>query len=338
MHWLEWLVGLCGVLGLFYLLMPWMVRPGWWLVVNLRYGLKVRGAENVPRSGPVVLVANHVTWVDGFVLTAACPRRAYFLVNADYVNLPVVRHIARRLRMIPVPASGPRAQRAAIAAAQAILDRGELIALFPEGQLSRNGLTGTFRRGLEALLHHREAVPVIPVALDNLWGSIFSHAGGRFFSHWPRGWRHRVGIAFGPPLAPPVTAVRARQAVVETAVRAFELRRPTDRDRPLETIDPALPRFDHPTLGQLAASTADYRSKDVQQTGQKAGTVGLALPGVALRVVDDQGKPLGVDLPGQLQALKAGYAEWIDTGCDGRIDRDGFVSLVGSPQENSPVA
>src|SRR5205807_1231937 len=137
--------------------------------------------------------------------------------------------------MIPVPAVGPRGQRAAIAAVREALDRGEAVGIFPEAQISRNGLTGSLYRGIEVMLDGREDVPVIPVYFDNLWGSLYSFSGRRFVWKRPRGLRRTIGVVFGPPVAPPITVFRLRQAMLEAGVRAFEL-----RDRlgpPLETLD-----------------------------------------------------------------------------------------------------
>lgn len=308
--------------------LPWLVRPIFRLMLWPRYTLRVRGLEHLPKAGPALLAANHVTWIDGFVLTAACPRRGKALVNASYINWPGFRHLARWIGLIPVPSAGPRAQRAAIDAARGALDRGEVLAIFPEAQLSRNGLTGPFFRGLEVMLAKREAVPVIPVYLDNLWGSLYSFSGGKTFRKRPEGWRRTVGVVFGPPVPPPITAFAVRQGVLEAGVRAFALR---DRPiRPLETLDPSLPRWEHPELGLLASSTADYHSEVASQVGQKPGTVGQPVPGVALRVIDDAGTPLPPDAEGRIQALLAGRPDWVETGRRGRLDRDGFLSLSGT--------
>ena len=212
-----------------------------------------------------------------------------------------------------------------IGAARAALDRGEVLGIFPEGQISRNGLTGKFHRGLEAILKDREHVPVIPVFLDNLWGSLLSFSRGRFVWKRPQGWRRTVNIVYGPPVAPPINAFKVRQSVLEAGVLAFAIRgRPTQR---LETIDLALPHLDHPTLGLLTGSTADFDRGGVKQIGHKPGTVGQPLPGVGLRAVDDAGQPLPSDAEGRLQALRAGEPDWIETGLRGTIDRDGFVRV-----------
>lgn len=330
MRWLEVpalvLAAVAAAYGLAWLLAPWTVRNGWKLAVWTRYRLRITGAANVPKTGPALMLSNHVTWVDGFLLTAACPRRAWFLVNADYISLPLIRQLAWRCRMIPVPYRGPRAMRAAIELARATLERGDLLAIFPEGQLSRNGLTGPFHRGLEAILNGLDGVPVVPAFMDNLWGSTLSFEGGAFLNHRPTGWRHTVSVAFGPPLAAPVTAFQARQAVLEASVRAYATRRPEDQ-KPLGTIDPSLPRLEDPTLGPLTGSTADFDRDGIRQTGQKPGTVGQPLPGVAIRITDLQGTPLGANQTGKVQALVAGRDDWRDLGLSGRLDRDGFLTI-----------
>jgi len=303
--------------------LPWLVQPILRVLLWTRYRVKVRGLEHLPRKGSALVAANHVTWYDGFFLAASCPRRGRALVNGDYVGFPVIRHLARWVGLIPVPFSGPRAQRAMIQACRDALDRGEVVGLFPEGQISRNGLTGTFHRGLEVILSGREQVPVIPVFMDNLWGSLLSYSEGRFLKKWPQGWRRTVIVVYGPPLKPPVTAFTVRQAVLEAGVRAYALR--PRSARPLDTIDPSLPRLEHPTLGPLTGSTADFDQGGVRHLGQKAGSVGRPLPGVALRAVDERGAPLPENTAGRLQALVAGRVDWEDTGLRGKVDRDGFV-------------
>jgi 1-acyl-sn-glycerol-3-phosphate acyltransferase len=325
--WRVVLAILALALVVFVAALPWLVRPLFRLALAPHYKLQVRGRENLPKSGPALLAVNHVTWIDGFILVAATPLRGRALVSSDYVDFPVLRWLARWVGLISVPVSGPRAQRAVITAVRESLDRGEAIAIFPEGQLTRTGLTGPFYRGLEVMIAGREHVPVIPVYLDNLWGSIFSFKGGKFFTKRPEGLRRTVTVVFGPPVPPPITAFGVRQAVLAAGVRAFEGR--TKPAPTLDTIDLSLPHLAHPTLGLLAASTADDQG-GVKQIGQKPGTLGLTVPGVALRVVDDAETPLPPGSEGRLQALVPGAADWAETGYRGSLDRDGFVSVVHS--------
>ena len=320
-----------GVLALglvaFVAALPWIVQPFLRMVLLVRYRIKVIGVENVPKTGPALIVLNHMSWFDGFFIAASLPRRGTALVNAGAFSMPVIGSLARRSGLIPIPYTGPKGQRAAIEACRKALDDGRVLGIFPEGELSRNGMTGSFHRGLEVILAKRDQVPVIPVYLDNVWGSIMSHSGGKFLWKRPQGWRRTIIVSFGPPVPPPVTAFSARQAVLVQGVKARAgLSRPPKRPEP---IDPALPHFDHPTLGPLTGSAADVNEPQygVHQVGQKPGSIGLPLPGVAIRAVDDSGQPLAQDAEGRLQALVPGQADWVDIGHRGTIDGDGFITL-----------
>ncbi|WP_435007704.1 1-acyl-sn-glycerol-3-phosphate acyltransferase [Tundrisphaera lichenicola] len=306
-------------------LLPWIVQPFLRLVLWFRYDLKRVGLENLPRTGPVLLASNHMSWFDGFFLAASLPRRGTALMNSDVFRWPVIGYLARRCGLISVPYRGPKAQRAAIEVCRQALAEGRLLGIFPEGQLSRNGLTGPFHRGLEVILAKREDVAVIPVYLDNVWGSIMSFSGGKFVKKRPEGWRRTVVISFGPRVEPPVTAFKVRQAVLAAGVVAHAQ---LGRHRPIETIDPTLPHFEHPRLGLLTASTPDFTMDDTTQIGHKAGSVGSPLPGVVIRAVDESGEPLPADGEGRLQALVAGQADWVDLDRQGRVDRDGFIFLT----------
>ena len=317
---------LSGAAGAFYAALPWTAPTLLRLLLGVHYRVKGTGRENVPRTGPALIVSNHLSWLDGFFIAAHTPRRGRALVNAEILSTPVMGPLGIRAGMIPTPVSGPRAIRDALQAGGKVLDQGEVLAIFPEGQISRNGMVGPFQRGLEAILRSRAQVLVVPVALDNLWGSVFSASDGRFFRKRPQGWRRTVVVSFGPPLSPPVTAFAVRQAVIEAAVAARA--RTGTPAHALETLDPALPRWLHPELGLLTASAPDYDDGSIRQRGGKPGSVGLPVPGVAIRAVDGDGTPVPPEAEGRLEARVIGRPGWVDTGARGSLDHDGFVRVV----------
>ncbi len=165
----------------FYILLPRIVQSLLWLLLRLRYDFEITGEEYLPRNGPVLVAANHATWIDGFLLAAIVPRRGKALVNASLVGAPVIKQLAERAGIIPVPFKGPRAIRGAIEAARCALQRGESIGVFPEGQISRTGQMNPFLRGIELMVRGCDGVVIVPVAFDNLWGEYPSAARARRF-------------------------------------------------------------------------------------------------------------------------------------------------------------
>jgi acyl-[acyl-carrier-protein]-phospholipid O-acyltransferase/long-chain-fatty-acid--[acyl-carrier-protein] ligase len=161
------------------------------------YRVTAHGAHNVP-SGGCLLLPNHISWVDAIVLQLACPRRVRYVIDQEFYHRPLLKPLLRTIGCIPIDT---RHARSAIKAATEQLAAGEVVCLFPEGQLTRSGTLLRLRRGYELIAQHANA-PVVPVWLDRLWGSIFSFQGGKFFAKWPREIPYRVSVAFGKPLEP----------------------------------------------------------------------------------------------------------------------------------------
>ena len=165
-------------------------------MARLIYRVTAIGREHLP-SGGFLLLPNHITWVDAIVLQLACPRPIRFIVDEGYYRNRFLHPILRLAGCIPI--TSRRAKEAMRGAAER-LRAGEVVCLFPEGQLSRSGPLLRLRRGYELIARQADA-PVVPVWLDQLWGSIFSFRGGRFFTKWPRRIPFPVAVAFGKPIA-----------------------------------------------------------------------------------------------------------------------------------------
>ncbi len=185
------------------------------LLVRWMYRIDARGLQDhLPKEGPALLVANHLSFVDAFVLGGLCRRPVRFVMDHRMTRLRGLRWFFRLARVIPIASrkEDPALLDHAFAEIDAALAAGEIVGIFPEGKCTRDGTTDVFRPGVEKILKRRPA-PVVPIALDGLWGSFFSYARGYPMTSWPRRFRAKVRVVAGAPLPPTVSAAELRQAV-----------------------------------------------------------------------------------------------------------------------------
>lgn len=190
-------------LFIYRLLPEFLLRFLAWLLVRGLYRLEWSGAGHIPSEGPALIVCNHVSFVDALVIMAACTRPIRFVMDHRIFRTPVLGFVFREGRAIPIaPAREDTAllERAYDEVAQA-LGAGELVGIFPEGGLTRDGKLQPFRGGIARIVE-RTPVPVVPMALAGLWGGVFSrrHSGWR---RWiPGGVLPRIRLTAGPAIAP----------------------------------------------------------------------------------------------------------------------------------------
>jgi len=190
-----------------------LVRFIVWLLANTFYRLEVIGREHVPLEGSALLVGNHTAYLDPGVVVAALDRPVRFLGYRPYVDSWWLNWLARIMNVIPVASTDPRGALAeSLSNANEAMKNGELVSLFPEGCITRTGQLQSFQKGYQRVMRNVDA-PIVPFHIDNLWGSMFSFAGGRFFGKWPKEFPHRVTIAFGEPLPPDAQPHELRNAV-----------------------------------------------------------------------------------------------------------------------------
>jgi len=172
------------------------------------------GLEHIPATGPAILISNHVSYIDGPLIDAGCTRNARYLIDEDIYNLPGVHYLMKLDRAIPI-APNRKSVEAAFDAISAGLQAGDLICIFPEGFLTFTGGLGRFRPGIEWIIK-RDAVPVIPMAISGMWGSLFSRKYLKSsFRWWPRQWlRGGVTVICGPAIAPEKVNVNYLQEIV----------------------------------------------------------------------------------------------------------------------------
>ena len=208
------------VAGYIFLLLPeYLLRFIAFVVTRLIYRFKVRGDEHIPVEGAAILVCNHVSFIDAVVLMGASPRPVVFIMDHRIFNMPVLGRMFRLLKAIPIASQreNPAVYEAAFARAAAHLDDGDLVCIFPEGAITKDGELGEFKAGVMKLLE-RNPVPVIPMALQNLWGSFFSRVehGTAMVRPFRRGFWSRVGLVAGEPVpAAAVTPAGLRTRVSE---------------------------------------------------------------------------------------------------------------------------
>jgi acyl-[acyl-carrier-protein]-phospholipid O-acyltransferase / long-chain-fatty-acid--[acyl-carrier-protein] ligase len=194
-------------------------------LVRFSYRVTTLGLENLPQGG-FLLLPNHITWIDALLLQLACPRPIRYVIDQQYYHNAILGPILRAVGCIPI---NTRHSHPAVRAAAEKIATGEIVCVFPEGQLERTGVLLRLQRGYELIARHANA-QVVPVWLDQLWGSIFSFQGGRFFTKFPKHIPYPVTIAFGKPLeAGCADTATVREELLKLGELCFSRRPSLDR-------------------------------------------------------------------------------------------------------------
>lgn len=177
------------------------------------YNPHYKGFEKIPESGPAILVSNHVSYVDGLIIAAGCKRPVRFVIDAYIYQAPGVHYFMKYNRAIPIEPTRESVMNALDEIAKG-LEAGDMICIFPEGQLTYTGSLGRFKTGIESIIK-RNAVPVYPIAINGLWGSMFSRkylgSARRFL---PKNPFQMVQAICGDPIPPSLVSVNFLQKAV----------------------------------------------------------------------------------------------------------------------------
>jgi acyl-[acyl-carrier-protein]-phospholipid O-acyltransferase / long-chain-fatty-acid--[acyl-carrier-protein] ligase len=208
-----------------YLLPDALLRLLLWIASHTLYRTHVQGRENVPAKGGALLVPNHVSMVDAVLLITSIDRPIRFLMFKDSYEHPLVKPFAKIMGVIPISSQfRPREMILSLRTATQALKDGEVVCIFPEGQMTRIGQMLPFRRGMEKIVKGMD-VPIIPVNLGGVWGSIFSFERGKFLWKLPRKIPYPVTVTFGKPMPTASSAQEVRQAVQELGAEAYQYRK-----------------------------------------------------------------------------------------------------------------
>jgi len=186
-----------------------------WILTSTMYRVKTKDLDYIPDEGAAVVVCNHVSLVDGPLIAGASRRPIRFVVYEPIYRLPLLHFIFKTGKAIPIHSKTkkPEVYSRAMEQISLALREGEIVGIFPEGEMTRDGEIGVFKQGIEKIIRENP-VPVIPLALRGLWGSFFSNDGGYAMSHRPKRFWSRVELIGSPPIPPEdVTAEGLRQIV-----------------------------------------------------------------------------------------------------------------------------
>ena len=199
---------------IFYQVPEFTMRFLVWILSHTMYRVTHEGLDKIPEEGPAILVCNHVTYVDALILAGAVRRPIRFVMFKPIYDIPVLNFVFRHGGAIPIHGEkeDPETYARAFAEVEMALDKGDLLCIFPEGALTLDGDIAQFRRGVERMVE-TTPVPVVPLALQGLWGSFFSHSGG-VFRNPSRLWS-RVKLVVGDLVPPDTVTAEALQESVE---------------------------------------------------------------------------------------------------------------------------
>ena len=193
-----------------YQLVPeFLLRFVVWILIHSVYRLDKHGVEHIPDEGAAVLVCNHASFVDALIITAACRRLIRFVMDHRVFRWPILSFVFKAGRAIPIASGKEDAalKKKAFDDVSLALAAGELVGIFPEGRVTDDGEISAFRPGIAQIVA-RNPVPVIPMALSGLWGSIFSRAHGAALSKpWKARPFRKVVLKIGVPVAPEKTTL-----------------------------------------------------------------------------------------------------------------------------------
>ncbi len=219
------LMTLAGTVYAMVLLPDSLLRLLVWLFTHSVYRIRVEGREHIPEKGGALFVCNHVSFVDALLLIGSTDRMLRAVMFRDIYDHWLIHPFARMMNAIPISSQQrPKEMIRSLQRAGDMIREGHVVVIFAEGQITRIGQMLPFRRGMEFIMKDVEA-PIIPVCLDNVWGSIFSFERGRFFGKIPRYFPYPVTVSYGNPMPPGSTPMEVRQAVQEQNSDAWKHRR-----------------------------------------------------------------------------------------------------------------
>ncbi|GGB86401.1 acyl-[ACP]--phospholipid O-acyltransferase [Marinobacterium zhoushanense] len=214
------LTAIGGAIYTLYQLPQSLVRIVVGALMKRAYRVNVIGFEHLPKEGGVLLLGNHISWVDWAMVQIACPREIRFVMARNYYDTWYLKPFLKAFGAIPI---SPGNSRDALASVNESLKKGEVVCLFPEGGISRTGQLGEFKSGYERTVEGVEKGAIVPFYLRGLWGSRLSRSHSeKLRENTAGGSKRNVIVAFGEPLPLETRAEQLKQKVAELSITAWE--------------------------------------------------------------------------------------------------------------------
>ena len=174
-----------------------------WILTHCLYRLRVQGENHIPKEGPAILVSNHVSYIDWLIIAAGIKRPICFVMYYKFARIPLMRYLIKSAGVIPIAGKSedPKIFEEAFLKIADNLNQGNLVCIFPEGSLTKDGEIHEFKKGIEHVIA-KNPVPVIPMSLTGLWGSVFSHYKLKGASKVPRRIWFPVRLSIGELIEP----------------------------------------------------------------------------------------------------------------------------------------
>ncbi|MBI2688505.1 MAG: MFS transporter [Acidobacteria bacterium] len=240
-----------------------------WSTLHTLFRLEVKGGHNIPAKGGGVVVGNHVSYADAFLIGSATPRFARWILWKTLYDIKFLTPIFRLLHAVPIDLSRPRDAVATLVHCRAEVEAGELAGIFPEGQITRTGHLLPFKRGYERIAESKSGAqyPIIPAWIEGMWGHPLSMKGGKLGASWERWFRPKVKVIIGQPVVGPIPPEALRAKVMELASQAASDKRET-----------------HDTIGRrfVIAARKQWGKLAIADSFGKEMTFGKALIGAQL--------------------------------------------------------
>ncbi|MBY0503834.1 MAG: MFS transporter [Bryobacteraceae bacterium] len=280
-----------------HLLAP-SLRFACYTLLHIVFRLEVKGAQHLPSKGGGVVVGNHVSYADAMLIGAATPRLVRWIMWKTIFDMPALKPFFTLLRAVPIDLGKPRDAVSTLAQCRAHVEAGDLVGIFPEGQITRTGHLLPFKRGFEKIAEAKNGTqaPIIPVWIEGMWGHPLSMKGGKLGASWERWFRPRVTVMVGEPVYGPVSPEALRAKIMEVATQCAMERR-------------------EGTIGRRFATVArgQWKARGIADSSGKEMTFGETLIGAQLlrRWLDQQAEGqamVGLLLPNSVGTALANIA------------------------------